>query len=107
MKAGHTILFMLLAGTAPQTPQTYTGVISDDMCGRGDHSRMRMGPTAAECTVACVDAHGADYVLFDGKNTYTLKAREPLEKFAGQKVRITGTLDAKSRTIQVESIASS
>jgi len=63
-----------------------------------------MGPTDAECTVACVGAHGATYVLFDGKDVYTLSDQRTPEKFAAQKVKVTGTLDAKTRTIQVESI---
>ena len=52
--------------------QAFTGTITDDMCGKADHSRMRMGPTDAECTVACITYHGSMYVLYDGKETYTL-----------------------------------
>ena len=65
---------------------------------------MRMGPTDAECTVACVGAHGATYVLYDGKDVYTLSDQQTPEKFAAQKVTVIGTLDAKTKTIQVESI---
>ena len=53
---------------------------------------------------ACVSVHGASYVLYDGKNAYILSDQKTPEKFAGQKVRVTGTLDAKTMTIQVESI---
>jgi hypothetical protein len=63
-----------------------------------------MGSTDAECTNACVDAHGAVYVLYDGKTAYTLSGRQTLEKFAGQKVNVIGVLDAKTRTIEVDSI---
>lgn len=63
-----------------------------------------MGPTDAECTVACIGAHGSAYVLYDGKNVYTLSDQRTPEQFAAQKVRVTGTLDAKTRTIHVESI---
>ena len=63
-----------------------------------------MGPTDAECTLACVDVHGATYVLYDGKNVYTLSDQRTPEKFAAQKVKVTGTLDAKTKTIQVDSI---
>lgn len=66
---------------------------------------MRMGPTDAECTVACVNAHGASYVLYDGKQAYILSDQKTPEKFAGKKVTVTGTLDAKSKTIRVDSIA--
>ncbi len=82
----------------------FTGTITDSMCANADHSHMRMGPTDAECTVACVDAHGAAYVLYDGKEAYTLSDQRTPEKFAGQKVTVTGTLDAKTRKIQVDSM---
>jgi hypothetical protein len=64
------ILFaiMLLA----QGRQTFTGVITDSMCANGDHSAMQMGPTDAKCTNACIDSHGASYVLYDGKQAYLL-----------------------------------
>ena len=87
-----------------QTKQTFTGVITDDNCYNGDHSKMRMGPTDAECTKACIDAHGAQYVLYDGKNSYTLSDQKTPEKFAAKKVKVVGTLDAKTKTIHVESI---
>jgi hypothetical protein len=75
------------------------------MCPLGDHSRMRMGANDTECTIACVDAHGATFVLYDGKDAYTLSDQKTPEKFAGKKVTVTGTLDARTRTIQVDSIA--
>jgi hypothetical protein len=84
--------------------QVFSGTITDSMCDRADHSQMRMGPTDAECTAACVDAHGAAYVLYDGKEVYTLSDQRTPEKFAGQKVTVVGTLDARTRTIQVDSI---
>jgi len=103
------ILSVLVAAVviAPQGTQRFTGTITDSMCPAGDHSQMRMGPTNAECTVACNDGHGAPYVLYDGKDTYTLSDQKTPEKFAGKKVTVTGTLDAKNKTIQVTSIAAS
>ena len=98
-----SLLAVAVLAAAPAT-QTFTGTITDNMCARGGHSQMRMGPTDAECTVACVGAHGAMYVLFDGKDVYTLSDQRTPEKFAAQKVKVTGTLDAKTKTIQVESI---
>jgi hypothetical protein len=88
-----------------QTTRTFTGTISDDMCAGSGHAAMRMGPTDAECTTACVAAHGAAYVLVDGRNVYELSDQKTPERFAGQHVRIVGTLDEKTRTIRVESIA--
>src|SRR5215813_3977357 len=98
-------LFLIITGLSPaQSKRTFTGVITDNMCAAGDHSRMRMGSTDAECTIACVDAHGALYVLYDGRDAYTLSDQKSPEKFAGKKATVTGTLDAKTHTIQVESI---
>ena len=66
---------------------------------------MKMGPTDAECTKACITYHGSMYVLYDGKQTYVLSDQKTPEKFAGKKVTVAGTLDAKTKTIQVDSIA--
>ena len=96
-------LLSLAASLAPQSTQTFTGVITDDGCAKS-HAQMRMGPTDADCTNACVSAHGSAYALNDGKTIYILKSREKLEKFAAQKVSIVGTLDKKTNTIQVDSI---
>jgi len=84
--------------------RTFSGTVTDGECPKADHSRMKMGSNDAECAMACVDAHGATYLLYDGTDAYTLSG-EAVQKFAGQKVRVTGTLDAKTRTIHVESIA--
>ena len=89
---------------APQGKRTFTGTITDSMCATADHSRMRMGPTDGECTLACISAHGAMYVLYEGTEVYTLSDQQTPEKFAGKQVTVTGTLDAKTKTIQVDSI---
>jgi len=84
--------------------QMFVGKITDDMCPMADHSHMQMGPTDAECTKACIEYHGSMYALYDGKNTYVLSDQRTPEKFAGQKVKVTGVLNAKNHTIQVDSI---
>ncbi len=97
-------VFVIAAVAAAQDTQTFTGTITDSECADTDHSHMQMGPTDADCTVACVVAHGAAYVLHDGKDVYELSDQQTPEKFAAQKVLVTGTLDADTRTIQVDSI---
>jgi type 1 fimbria pilin len=99
------LAFSLVAAAAAQGKRTFTGVITDSECTTADHSHMRMGPTDAECVTACIDEHGASYVLYDGKNVYALSDQKAPEKFAAKKVTITGTLDAKGKTIRVDSIA--
>jgi len=99
------VSLLAVAALAPaQGKQTFTGTITDNMCATAGHASMRMGPTDAECTVACVIAHDAKYVLYDGKDVYTLSDQQRPEKFAARKVRVVGTLDVKTRTIQVDSI---
>ena len=100
--AAFVLAAAALAGA--QAKQTFTGTITDNGCADGNHSHMRMGSNDAECTLACVDAHGASYVLYDGKTTYMLTDQKTPEKFAGKKVTVTGTLDAKTKSIKVESI---
>ena len=102
----HLISSLLAVAALSAAPgkQTFTGIITDNMCATAGHSQMRMGPTDAECTIACISAHGATYVLYNGKDVYTLSDQQMPEKFAAQKVRVVGTLEAKTKTIQVDSI---
>ena len=105
MKIAFASVLALVSLSGAQAPQTFTGTISDAMCGRTGHAQMRMGPTDGDCTNACVDAHGAAYVLYDAKDIYTLDGNQQLKAHAGQKVTVTGTLDPKTRTLRVQSIA--
>jgi hypothetical protein len=105
MKPLLLCLLTIAVLASAQGKRTFTGVITDSMCPTGDHSHMKMGPTDAECTVACHMEHGAPYVLYDGKEVYTLSDQTTPEKFAAKKVTVVGTLDAKTKTIRVESIA--
>jgi type 1 fimbria pilin len=102
----HLILSLLAVASlsAVQGKQTFTGTITDSECAGAGHAGMRMGPTDAECTKMCIIAHGAAYVLEDGKSVYTLSDQKTPERFAGERVRVTGTVDAKTKTIRVDSI---
>jgi hypothetical protein len=104
--AKYLLVNLLFAATLAAAPakHTFTGIVTDDNCPNADHSRMRMGPTDAECAKACIDAHGAVYGLYDGKGFYNLSDQKTAEKFVTKKVKVTGTLDAKTKTIQVDSI---
>jgi hypothetical protein len=102
----NKVLAILIAGAALAAPakQTFSGVITDSECGAAGHARMRMGPTDAECTYACIQAHGASYVLLSGKTVYNLSNQQLPEQYAGRRVRVTGTLDAKTNTINVSAM---
>ena len=88
-----------------QGQKTFSGTITDSMCEHGDHSHMRMGPTDAECAKTCAEEHDATFVLAADKDVYLLSDQKAPQKFAGQKVTIKGTLDARTKTIHVDSIA--
>jgi len=100
------LLPLLASAVVPagQERQTFTGVITDDACPLGDHTRMRMGPTDAECVRACILSHGASYILYDGTRALNLSDQELPGKFAAQRVHVVGTLDAETLTISVQSI---
>lgn len=105
MKFLFAALLSVAALSASQAKQTFTGTITDSECAEAGHSRMRMGPTDAECARACVSVHDGAFVLLDGNNVYRLSDQKTAETLAGQKVKVVGTLDAKTRTVIVESIA--
>lgn len=104
MKALSILLILAMQIQAAPKPRTFTGVISDSMCERGDHSKMQMGPTDGECVAACVEEHGAKYVLFTGREVYGLSDQNAPERFAGKRVTVKGRLDAKTKAIKVDSI---
>src|SRR3954452_16140556 len=105
MKLLIVVLMVVAAAGAPA--RTFNETITDSMCEKADHSGMKMGPTDAECARACNEEHDASFVLYDGKTVYALAEHSTpamFGKFAGRKVTITGTLDAKTHTIRVASI---
>lgn len=99
---GALVLFAALPALAAQA-QTFTGYISDDMCGL-DHSMMeKKGESDKTCVIACVK-EGSKYVLADtaDKQVYQLDDQKKPAEFAGEKVKVEGTL--RGKTIHVETI---
>ena len=89
--------------TRAADPQTFTGFISDDMCGL-DHTEMAGGEGDKKCTLSCVEG-GSSFVLADRehKKVYALDDQKKPKEFADDKVVITGTLTGE--TIHVLTIA--
>ena len=88
---------------AATVPQTFTGVITDTMCGANHKA---MGSTDdAKCVRDCVKSDpSVKYALLVGTNVYVLSDQKTPDKFAAQKVKVTGTLDAKTKTLKVDKI---
>jgi len=83
--------------------QTFTGEVSDSMCGA---SHMMEGKKA-DCARACVQK-GSSYALVVGDKVYALKAsdkalQDKLSELAGEQAKVTGTPDGE--TIEVSQVA--
>ena len=98
------LALFLAAGMSIAAPKdagkgkAFVGEISDKMCG----AKHMMEGGAKECTLKCVDS-GSKFVLATPKGKiYDLSDQDKPKEFAGQKVKVTGTLDGD--TIQVTTI---
>jgi hypothetical protein len=111
------ILSMAMFSFAAQTRQTFAGEIMDSPCAsQASHATMlrdhgmagkENDPEAKKmCTLDCVKA-GGKLVLYQAgnKTVYQLDDPKKAEPFAGQRVSISGTLDAKSSTIRIQTIS--
>jgi Protein of unknown function (DUF5818) len=75
--------------------KSWTGTVSDSMCGL-KHSK----PSAAAetCVKGCV-AKGAKYVLVSHGKVYQLDDQDKFADFAGQSVKVTGSLKGTDITV--------
>jgi hypothetical protein len=95
-------LALALALSAAGAAETYSGMITDTMCGAKPHTMMK-GHTDSECIRLCVKGPYV-YALLDGATIMKLSDQKTPAKYAAQKVKVTGTYDAASNTIKVSSI---
>jgi hypothetical protein len=66
-------------------------------------TKKTIGRDRASCARACV-GKGGEWVLRSGNEIYRLKSQIGIEEFVGQNVKVIGTLDAKTNTIDNASI---
>jgi hypothetical protein len=95
-------LALALALSLSAAAETYTGVITDTMCGTKAHTMMK-GHTDPECVRMCVKGPYV-YALMNGDIVMKLSDQKTPAQYAAQKVKVTGTYDAKSNTIKVTSM---
>jgi len=98
----NALLFFAATVCLAAPPTTFTGVITDEMCGN-DHKMMNVTPES-KCVTDCVKA-GSKYVLLTNAKIYKLTDQTAQAKFPGQKVKVTGTLSGD--TITVKSVEAS
>lgn len=104
MKVAYLLLALVAAIATAKAADTFTGVITDTMCGAKPHSAMSPGHTDAECVKLCVKGP-REYALLEGTSVLKLSDQKTAAKYPAQKVKVVGTYDEKSKTIKVTSIA--
>lgn len=103
---------LAVAGSAyGQNAQVFRGEVSDSQCALNVHSLTRshqemlksksMGGTPNTCAVYCIEHMGGYLVLSSGKDVFRLDRADLVHGFEGQKVKLTGVLDAKLKQIHV------
>ena len=106
MKMQKLWILVLLGGStlafAAGKSQTFTGEVSDSMCGA---SHMMEGKKA-DCARACV-GKGSSYALVVSDKVYALKSgdkavQDKLSELAGEQAKVTGTADGE--TIEVSAV---
>ena len=107
-------LTFAIAGSRGADSTSFVGEISDSQCAMNVHSLHRShadmlatgaaGTTAADCTRYCVRERGGRYVLQTKHDVYKLSDQKMPEPFAGEKVKVFGTLDPQTNMIQVQDI---
>ena len=105
LSIGASLLFAPVLSLAAQ--QTWTGEISDSMCGASHQAMAKPGMKVnpRDCTLQCVKA-GNKYVFVSKGQVFEIANQDlpDLEKHAGHKVQLTGDLGSDSKTITVAKI---
>jgi hypothetical protein len=95
--------------------KTFRGEVSDSQCALNVHSLTRsheemlksksMGGTSRSCSQYCIEHLGGELVLSSsGATVFRLDNQGAARGYAGQRVKVVGTLDPKSKTIHMVSI---
>ena len=101
----------LTAAAHGENAQIFHGDVSDSQCAMNVHSLTRshqemlksksMGGTANTCSMYCIQHLGGYLVLSSGTDVFRLDRADLVHGFEGQKVKLTGVLDATSKQIHV------
>jgi hypothetical protein len=91
------VVSMLGAMSVSAADMTWTGKISDSMCGAKHNTAAEHGGKAMsdrDCTLACVKDHQAKYVFVSAGKVYNVSNQDfaALQEHAGHTVRLTGEM---------------
>lgn len=101
---------LLLAQSKNAASKIFAGEIMDSQCAAMSGHEMMMkdenAKDAKDCTVKCVQ-DGGKYALYNAKtkSAYSLDDQTKAKEFAGQNVKVEGTLDKTGKTIHVTAIS--
>ena len=112
-----TLLMTLLPFSVTGATKTWTGKISDSMCGathtmvKEHEQKGEISKTASkadkerECTLECIKA-GGKYVLASQGKVFEISNQDfaGLQEHAGHTVKLSGDLNADGKTIKVSEI---
>jgi hypothetical protein len=108
---GFCVFSISVLAHAGGAEREFVGEISDSQCALNIHSLTRshqemlksksMGGNARECADYCVRYLGGVLVLSSKQDVYRLSNPKQVVPFTGQQVKVTGTLEPKTKTIHV------
>lgn len=101
---GISSLLLFTAVSICAAEQTWTGKISDSMCGAKHNTTAEHGAkqmSDRDCTLACIKEHNAKYVFVDGSKVYNIDNQDlpALQQHAGHTVKLTGERKGDSITV--------
>ena len=112
--AGLVLCIAGLSFAGDDDVRTYHGEVADSQCALNVHSLTHshqemlksksMGGDSASCARYCTTYLGGTFVLSVKKDIYHLDDQDAVRRFAGRKVKVTGLLDPKSKTIHVVNV---
>jgi len=87
------VLVLCAAALTFAGDSSWTGYISDSMCGAKGANEKH-----ADCAAKCVKEHGAKYVFVNDadKKVYAIDAQDKVAAHAGHHVTVKGTVDGDS-----------
>jgi Protein of unknown function (DUF5818) len=95
------LLYAIAVGAAPlpRTPQVFASVSPEQSGQQSKRPQIRT-------FLGTITKAGNQFVFSDdvSKNSYQLDDQKTASKFDGEKVKVTGTLDATNNVIRVQSI---
>jgi hypothetical protein len=106
MNFKSAVCVMLFSISAVGAQKTWTGQITDSMCGANHAAMGDMGKNPKDCAAACVKG-GAKYAFVSDGKVFDLANQNftDLKVHAGQSVTLTGELAADGKAITVSKLA--